>query len=197
VHILQGERPMAADNKTLRKFNLDGIPPAPRSVPQIEVTFDIDANGIVQVSAKDKATGKEQKIRIESSSGLSQDDIEKLVREAEAHRAEDEIKRERVETRNRAESMVLSAEKTLKEHGDKLDGAQKSEIESHLSALKSAVENDASTTEELNSKMEALEKYLHAAAEKMYQNAAPQSEEAQTSTGSDDDVIDAEFEEAN
>lgn len=198
VHILQGERPMAADNKTLRKFNLDGIPPAPRSVPQIEVTFDIDANGIVQVSAKDKATGKEQKIRIESSSGLSQDDIEKLVREAEAHRAEDEIKRERVETRNRAESMVLSAEKTLKEHGDKLDGAQKTEIESHLSALKSAVESDSSTTEELNAKMEALEKYLHAAAEKMYQNAAPQSEEAQSSKGgSDDDVIDAEFEEAN
>lgn len=198
VHILQGERPMAADNKTLRKFNLDGIPPAPRSVPQIEVTFDIDANGIVQVSAKDKATGKEQKIRIESSSGLSQEDIEKLVREAESHRAEDELKRERVETRNQAESMVLSAEKTLKEHGDKLDVSQKGEIETHLSALKSAVESESSTTEELKSKMEALEKYLHAAAEKMYQNAAPQEGGAESSKGgADDDVIDAEFEEAN
>lgn len=197
VHILQGERPMAGDNKTLRKFNLDGIPPAPRSVPQIEVTFDIDANGIVQVSAKDKATGKEQKIRIESSSGLSPEDIEKLVREAESHRAEDEVKRERVETRNRAESMVLSAEKTLKEHGDKLDASQKVEIETHLKALKSAVDNDASTTEELTSKMEALEKYLHAAAEKMYQNAAPQENTESSKGGPDDDVIDAEFEEAN
>lgn len=198
VHVLQGERPMAGDNKTLRKFNLDGIPPAPRGVPQIEVTFDIDANGIVHVSAKDKATGKEQKIRIESSSGLAQDEIDRLVKEAEAHRAEDEKKRERVEVRNRAEAMVLSAEKHVAEHGDKLEGDQKTELEGLISGLKGAVENESSSVEELNEKMEALEKFLHAAAEKMYQQASPEGGAEPESKGSDDDdVIDAEFEEAN
>lgn len=199
VHVLQGERPMAGDNKTLRKFNLDGIPPAPRGVPQIEVTFDIDANGIVHVSAKDKATGKEQKIRIESSSGLAQEEIDRLVKEAESHRAEDEKKRERVEVRNRAEAMVLSAEKHVAEHGDKLEGDQKTELEGLISGLKGAVENESSSVEELNEKMEALEKFLHAAAEKMYQQAAPQDGAEPESKGAsdDDDVIDAEFEEAN
>lgn len=198
VHVLQGERPMAGDNKTLRKFNLDGIPPAPRGVPQIEVTFDIDANGIVHVSAKDKATGKEQKIRIESSSGLAQEEIDRLVKEAEAHRAEDDKKRERVEVRNRAEAMVLSAEKHVAEHGDKLEGDQKTELEGLISGLKGAVENESSSVEELNEKMEALEKFLHAAAEKMYQQASPEGGAEPESKGSDDDdVIDAEFEEAN
>lgn len=198
VHVLQGERPMAGDNKTLRKFNLDGIPPAPRGVPQIEVAFDIDANGIVHVSAKDKATGKEQKIRIESSSGLAQEEIDRLVKEAEAHRAEDEKKRERVEVRNRAEAMVLSAEKHVAEHGDKLEGDQKTELEGLISGLKGAVENESSSVEELNEKMEALEKFLHAAAEKMYQQASPEGGAEPESKGSDDDdVIDAEFEEAN
>lgn len=198
VHVLQGERPMAGDNKTLRKFNLDGIPPAPRGVPQIEVTFDIDANGIVHVSAKDKATGKEQKIRIESSSGLAQEEIDRLVKEAEAHRAEDDKKRERVEVRNRAEAMVLSAEKHVAEHGDKLEGDQKTELDGLISALKGAVENESSSVEELNEKMEALEKFLHAAAEKMYQQASPEGGAEPESKGSDDDdVIDAEFEEAN
>jgi molecular chaperone DnaK len=198
VHVLQGERPMAGDNKTLRKFNLDGIPPAPRGVPQIEVAFDIDANGIVHVSAKDKATGKEQKIRIESSSGLAQEEIDRLVKEAEAHRAEDDKKRERVEVRNRAEAMVLSAEKHVAEHGDKLEGEQKTELEGLISGLKGAVENESSSVEELNEKMEALEKFLHAAAEKMYQQASPEGGAEPESKGSDDDdVIDAEFEEAN
>ncbi|QED25935.1 molecular chaperone DnaK [Microvenator marinus] len=198
VHVLQGERPMAGDNKTLRKFNLDGIPPAPRGVPQIEVAFDIDANGIVHVSAKDKATGKEQKIRIESSSGLAQEEIDRLVKEAEAHRAEDDKKRERVEVRNRAEAMVLSAEKHVAEHGDKLEGEQKTELEGLISGLKGAVENESSSVEELNEKMEALEKVLHAAAEKMYQQASPEGGAEPESKGSDDDdVIDAEFEEAN
>ena len=198
VHVLQDERPMAGDNKTLRKFNLDGIPPAPHDVPQIEVTFDIDANGIVHVSAKDKATGKEQKIRIESSSGLAQDEIDRLVKEAEAHRAEDEKKRERVEVRNRAEAMVLSAEKHVAEHGDKLEGDQKTELEGLISGLKGAVENESSSVEELNEKMEALEKFLHAAAEKMYQQASPEGGAEPESKGADDDdVIDAEFEEAN
>jgi molecular chaperone DnaK len=198
VHVLQGERPMSGDNKTLGKFNLDGIPPAPRGVPQVEVTFDIDANGIVHVSAKDKATNKEQKIRIESSSGLNDAEIERLVREAEAHREEDEKKRESAETRNRAETMILSAEKTVKDLEDKLDPAQRTEIETKVAALRSALEVAETPVADLTAKMEDLEKTLHAMAEKMYQatgGEAPAEETA--STPDDDDVIDAEFEDAN
>jgi molecular chaperone DnaK len=198
VHVLQGERPMSGDNKTLGKFNLDGIPPAPRGVPQVEVTFDIDANGIVHVSAKDKATNKEQKIRIESSSGLNDAEIERLVREAEAHREEDEKKRESAETRNRAETMILSAEKTVKDLEDKLDPAQRTEIETKVAALRSALEVTETPVADLTAKMEDLEKTLHAMAEKMYQatgGEAPAEETA--STPDDDDVIDAEFEDAN
>ncbi len=210
VHVLQGERPMAGDNKTLGKFNLEGIPPAPRGVPQIEVTFDIDANGIVNVSAKDKATGKEQKIRIESSSGLSESDVERLVREAEEHRDEDKQKKEQAEVRNQAEVAVHSARKFLDEQGESLSGEQKSDITAKVDALEKSLEEldyDAMAT-----RMEELEKALHAAAEQMYQAAgggapgaggaeAGGAEGAQTSGGSnddddDDDVIDAEFEEA-
>jgi len=198
VHVLQGERPMSSDNKTLGKFNLDGIPPAPRGVPQVEVTFDIDANGIVHVSAKDKATNKEQKIRIESSSGLNDAEIERLVREAEAHRDEDEKKRESAETRNRAETMILSAEKTVKDLEDKLEPAQRTEIETKVTALRTALGVAETTAEDLTAKMEDLEKTLHAMAEQMYQatgGEAPAEETA--STPDDDDVIDAEFEDAN
>lgn len=198
VHVLQGERPMSGDNKTLGKFNLDGIPPAPRGVPQVEVTFDIDANGIVHVSAKDKATNKEQKIRIESSSGLNDAEIERLVREAEAHREEDEKKRESAETRNRAETMILSAEKTVKDLEDKLDLAQRTEIETKVAALRTALEVADTPVADLTAAMEDLEKTLHAMAEKMYQatgGEAPAEETA--STPDDDDVIDAEFEDAN
>ncbi len=199
VHVLQGERPMSPDNKTLGKFNLDGIPPAPRGVPQVEVTFDIDANGIVHVSAKDKATNKEQKIRIESSSGLNDAEIERLVREAEAHREEDEKKRDSAETRNRAETMILSAEKTVKDLEEKLEPAQRTEIETKISALRTALEGEDTPLADLTAKMEDLEKTLHAMAEKMYQatgGEAPAPEEGQ-STPDDDDVIDAEFEDAN
>ena len=204
VHVLQGERPMASNNKTLGKFNLDGIPAAPRGVPQVEVTFDIDANGIVHVSAKDKATGKEQKIRIESSSGLSDDDIERMVKEAEQNREEDERRKEQIETRNKAESMVHSAQKSLKEMGENLSDEQKSSIESRISALQTALEGD--DIDDITTKMEQLEQELHSVAEKMYEaqsaaGGAPGAEGAgaaggaQPEGGSDDDVIDAEFEE--
>ena len=204
VHVLQGERPMADDNKTLGKFNLDGIPPAPRGVPQIEVTFDIDANGIVHVSAKDKATGKEQKIRIESSSGLSDHEIERLVREAEEHKAEDEAKKSRIEAKNKAETMVHSARKTIEEYGEKLPGDERTSLNEKISALEQAVQND--DFDALEPKMNELEKALHASAEAMYKaasgGAAPGAEATGTEGGTadeggdDDDVIDAEFEEA-
>jgi len=213
VHVLQGERPMANDNKTLGKFNLDGIPPAPRGVPQVEVTFDIDANGIVHVSAKDKATGKEQKVRIESSSGLDEADIERMVKEAEEHAEEDEKKRERIETRNKAEAMVLSAEKTMDEVGEKLPDEKMTELKSKVEAVKEEYEKEDFSVEALNEKMEELEQFLHSAAEEMYQaaggpqaagpgapGAAPGAEGAEGADDSDDDdddVIDAEFEEAN
>ena len=196
VHVLQGERPMATDNNTLGKFNLDGIPPAPRGVPQIEVTFDIDANGIVHVSAKDKATGKEQKIRIEADSGLSEADIERLKEEAEMHKDEDDKKRAVAENRNKAESMIHSSEKTLSEHGEKLGAEEKAEIVAKVDALKSAVENE--DYDDLEEKIEALEKVLHASAEKMYEASAQPGPDAaaEGSDDDDDDVIDAEFEEA-
>ncbi|MFP4598887.1 MAG: molecular chaperone DnaK [Persicimonas sp.] len=214
VHVLQGERPMSGDNKTLGKFNLEGLPPAPRGVPQIEVTFDIDANGIVHVSAKDKATGKEQKIRIESSSGLSEEEVENLVQEAEEHREEDKRKKEQIELRNKAEVSAHSARKFVEEQGENLEADQKAEISSKVDALDKALEEldyDA-----LESHIEELEQLMHKAAEQMYQaaggpggaapgsgpGAAPGAGPAAGDSGSgsddddDDDVIDAEFEEA-
>ena len=139
IRVFQGEREMAADNKLLGQFDLVGIPPAPRGVPQIEVTFDIDANGIVNVSAKDKGTGKEQSIQIKASGGLSEDEIEKMVKEAEAHAEEDKKRRALVEARNQAESLVHLTEKTLAEHDDKLNAADKAAVEKALSDLKSAI----------------------------------------------------------
>ena len=203
VHVLQGERPMAANNKTLGKFNLDGIPPAPRGVPQVEVTFDIDANGIVHVSAKDKASGKEQKIRIESSSGLSEDEIERMVDEAERNKEEDERRKAQIETRNKAESMVHSSEKSLKEMSENLNAEQKSGIESRISALRTSLEGE--DIDDINTKMEQLEQELHGVAEKMYEaqaaaggaapgGAAGASPDAASGGGGEDDVIDAEFE---
>ncbi len=203
VHVLQGERSMASGNKTLGKFNLDGIPPAPRGMPQVEVTFDIDANGIVNVSAKDKATGKEQKVRIESSSGLSDGEVDRMVEEAERFRAEDEKRKEQVEERNKAETMVHSARKTLDEFGDKISDEDRAGVEEKISALEAELGSEEQG--DLSTKVDELEKALHGVAEKMYQSAgaegAPGTEGAPDAEGAeggdDDDVIDAEFEETN
>src|SRR5579862_9413167 len=140
VHVMQGERPMARDNRTLGKFHLTGLPPAPRGVPQIEVTFDIDANGILNVNAKDMATNKEQKIQITSSSGLSKEEVDRMAKEAEAHASEDKNKREEIESRNQLDNMVYNVEKMLKEHGDKISGDDKGNVESALAEAKKALE---------------------------------------------------------
>ncbi len=172
IHVLQGEREMASHNRTLGRFDLVGIPPAPRGVPQIEVTFDIDANGIVHVSAKDLGTGKEQKIRIESSSGLNDSDIDRMVREAEAHAEEDRQEKERAEVRNEADSMVYSAEKTLKDMGDKVADEDRSKIEAAIAELKQAIE--ANDIAQMKERIEALKQASYKIAEEMYKNAAPQ-----------------------
>ena len=198
VHVLQGEREMANDNKTLGRFDLTGIPPAPRGVPQIEVTFDIDANGIVHVSAKDLGTGKEQSIRITASSGLSKEEIEKMVKDAESHAAEDKKKREVIEARNQADGLVYTTEKAVKEHGDKVDEATRKGIEGALDELKKAMEGD--DADAIRQKTEALATASHKLAEVMYQQA--QAGEAGTDGGEapgarKDDVVDAEFEEVD
>ena len=167
--MLQGEREMARDNRTLGKFQLDGIPPAPRGVPQIEVTFDIDANGILNVSAKDKATGKEQTIRIEASSGLSEDEIEKMVKDAEAHAEEDKERREKVETRNRADQAVYESEKRIKEMGDKLDADTRAKLEAATQRTREAVQKEDHA--EIKSALADLNQLWHQASEKLYQGA--------------------------
>ena len=174
IHVLQGEREMAVQNRTLGHFDLVGIPPAPRGVPQIEVAFDIDANGIVHVSAKDLGTGKEQKIRIESSSGLSEDEIDKMVKDAEVHADEDKLTRERAEARNEADTLVYTTEKSLTDYGDKLNDDERAKVESALAEVKSyleAHEADALDTEELKTKTEALRQAAYKLAEEMYKNA--------------------------
>ena len=176
VNVLQGEREFAKDNKQLGLFKLDGIAPAPRGIPQIEVTFDIDANGIVNVSAKDLGTGKEQHITISSSSNMSKEDIDKAVKDAERYAAEDKKRREEVDTKNEAENACYAAEKLLKENGDKLDAADKSDVESKVTALKEAV--NKGDTALMKTGMEELQKALYAASEKLYKNAAPQDGQA-------------------
>ena len=166
IHVLQGERGMASQNRTLGNFDLVGIPPAPRGVPQIEVTFDIDANGIVHVAAKDLGTGKEQHIRIESSSGLSEDEINRMVKEAEANAENDKKEREKVEVRNEADSMIYQTEKTLKEMGDKVNAADRQRIEDAVATLKKAVEGG--DTADIKSKTEALQQAAYKIAEEMY-----------------------------
>ena len=199
VHVLQGERSMARDNRTLGRFNLDGIPPAPRGVPQIEVTFDIDANGIVNVQAKDKGTGKEQKITITASSGLTKEEVERMQRDAESHAAEDKQRREEIETRNRADQAVYAADKFVKESGEKLRPEDRLAIESAINDLKKALEsNDAKA---ISRTLEALMQAQQKAAEHLYQQAGPggpggpSGPSAGGPTGGNghaDDVIDAE-----
>ncbi|PNU18710.1 molecular chaperone DnaK [Geothermobacter hydrogeniphilus] len=197
VHVLQGEREMAADNKTIGRFELTDIPPAPRGVPQIEVTFDIDANGILNVSAKDLGTGKEQSIRITASSGLSEEEIERMVKEAEAHESEDKKKRALIEARNQADGLIYTTEKALSEHGDKVDAGTKTEIETALEALKGVLDGD--DAEVINQKAEALAQASHKLAEIMYQQAQAEGGEAAAAGEAkpDDNVVDAEFEEVD
>ena len=169
IHVLQGEREMAVDNKTIGRFHLDGIPPAPRGVPQVEVTFDIDANGILNVSAKDKATGKEQSIRIEASSGLSDSEVEKMVNDAKKHEDEDKSKREMIDMQNQAEQLVYQTEKNLEEYKDKLDDTEKQSLEDAMAKVKTA--KDGSSADDLKSAMEELNTSWNAVASKMYEEA--------------------------
>ena len=202
IRVLQGERPMAEGNRTLGVFHLVGIPAAPRGVPQIEVTFDIDANGIVNVSAKDMGTGKEQKITITSSSGLSQDEIDNMVNEAEAHAEEDKAKQQQVELKNRADTLIYSTEKTLKEHRDKVDEADAKNIEDAVAALKKAVEAEDSA--DIEQGIEQLTAASHKLAEIMYQQASTEQggqaaggtppPQGDAAGPSEEDVIDAEYE---
>ncbi|WP_424983323.1 molecular chaperone DnaK [Maritalea sp. S77] len=195
IRVSQGEREMAADNKLLGQFDLVGIPPAPRGVPQVEVTFDIDANGIVNVSAKDKGTGKEQQIRIQASGGLSDDEIENMVKDAEANADADKKRRESVEAKNQAEALVHSTENSLSEHGDKLDDETKSAIEDALADLKSALEGD--DAEVIKEKTAALAQSSMKLGEAMYQASQDEENGDQEDAGDDnaDDVVDADFEE--
>ncbi|WP_018702496.1 MULTISPECIES: molecular chaperone DnaK [Sporomusaceae] len=197
IHVLQGEREMASYNKTLGRFQLGDIPPAPRGVPQIEVTFDIDANGIVHVSAKDLGTGKEQKITITASTGVNKDDIERMVKEAEAHAAEDKQRREEVEVRNQADSLVYQAEKTIKEAGDKVDKALAEKVQTAADKLKETLKSG--TLEQIKADTEELTKPLHELAGALYQQQQPQegAAGAQQAGGAgkkqDDNVVDADF----
>ncbi|MFZ9404055.1 MAG: molecular chaperone DnaK [Sediminibacterium sp.] len=201
IHVLQGERPMANQNKSLGMFNLDGIPPAPRGVPQIEVTFDIDANGILNVSAKDKGTGKEQKIRIEAGSGLSKEEIEKMKAEAKANEASDKLEKERVEKLNQADSMIFQTEKQLKEFGDKIPADKKAPIETALASLKEA--HQSQDTAKVDSALEAMNTAWTAASEDIYkaqqagaaEGAATGADAGQNGGASNDTVEDAQFEE--
>ena len=182
IHVLQGEREMAAQNRTLGRFDLVGIPPAPRGVPQIEVTFDIDANGIVHVSAKDLGTGKEQSVRIESSSGLSESEIDRMVKEAEANAEADKKEREKVDARNEGDSMVYATEKTLKELGDKVNAAEKQKIEDAVAALKQALAGD--NVEDIKAKTEALKQASYKIAEEVYKQQAAQGAQGGAAQGS-------------
>jgi len=194
VHVLQGEREMAADNKTLARFDLTGIPSAPRGVPQIEVTFDIDANGIVHVGAKDLGTGKEQSIRITSSSGLSDAEIEKMVKDAEAHASEDKARRELTEARNHLDSLIYNTEKTVKENKEKLSGDTQTRANDALDQARKALESDDRAA--IESAMEELTQASHALAEQLYQAGAAAEEAPQTGgNGANDDVVDADFDE--
>ena len=207
IHVLQGERELASQNRTLGNFNLEGIAPAPRGVPQIEVTFDIDANGIVHVSAKDLGTGKEQKIRIESSSGLSESEIDKMVKDAEAHAEEDKKTRENIEAKNNAEATVYSTEKALADYGDKISAEEKSSIEASVKDLKDAIAANAGA-DELKSKTEKVQQVSMQLGQKVYEAAQQQAnassasqqsagpDTSSSSTGKNDDgSVDADFEE--
>jgi molecular chaperone DnaK len=202
VHVLQGEREMAVGNKTIGRFHLDGIPPAPRGMPQIEVAFDIDANGILNVSAKDKATGKEQSIRIEATSGLTEQDIDKMVKDAEAHASEDKTIREKIDVKNRADQEIYQAEKQLKEFEGKIDADSKGKVEAAIERLKEAVKSE--NTDEMKSASEALTSIWHEISARLYQQQASQQQQGPGGNGGgqpgeadekkDKEAVDADFE---
>ena len=195
IHALQGEREFAKDNKSLGQFNLENISPAPRGVPQIEVAFDIDANGILTVSATDKGTGKQQEIKISGSSGLDEKEIEKMVKDAELHKADDEKRKQTVEARNQADALAHQTEKSLEEMGDKVDAGEKSKIEDALKELKDVLANDSATKEQIDEKVKALTEVSHKLAEAMYKKDEGAKEGAKAADSKqDDDVIDAEVE---
>ncbi|HMP47952.1 MAG TPA: molecular chaperone DnaK [Oligoflexia bacterium] len=206
IHVLQGEREMASDNKTLGRFDLTGIPPAPRGVPQVEVTFDIDANGIVKVSAKDLGTGKEQQIQITSSSGLSEDEIKQMVRDAEANAAADKAKRELAESRNSLDTTIYGTSQLLSDNSSKIDASEKEQIEKAIANARKVLE-EGTTASQLNAERESLEKLTHALSKKMYESAASSNTGSGDTTGggsgnqsasdSGEDVVDADFEEVN
>jgi molecular chaperone DnaK len=198
--VLQGEREMARDNRTLGRFHLEGIPPAPRGIPQIEVTYDIDANGILNVSAKDKGTGKEQKITITHSSGLAKDEVEKMVADASSHEAEDKQRREEIEQRNRAENLAYQMEKLLKENRDKLSAGSAKEIEDAIAEVHKVREKGSAP--EVKAAMDRLERASHKAAEELYKSAAPSPGDGGATGGGaqpqpeekkKENVVDAEF----
>jgi molecular chaperone DnaK len=207
VHVLQGEREMARDNKTLGRFELMGIAPAPRGVPQIEVTFDIDANGIVEVSAKDSSTGKKQSIRITHSSGLSKDEIDRLVKDAELHSEEDKVRKELADARNSADALIYSTQKTLTELGHQVDSGLRAEVEQTIASLKREIEGENSA--EIKRLTEALAQASHQLASSMYQQASPEGHNNDyqaagahnpsdgASSNFDEEVVDAEYEEVN
>jgi molecular chaperone DnaK len=210
INVLQGERPMAADNKSLGRFILDGIPPAPRGVPKIEVTFDIDANGILNVTAKDSATGKEQKITITGSSGLSEDEVQRMVQEAEAHAAEDQKRREAIQVRNDAESFMFQAEKTLSEYGDKIPDDVKADLDTKIHAVKDILENDRENIDRLKPAHEELVAALQKASSSMYEAASAQGAPTDGAAGGfsengaqsgaqaeDETTVEGEFREVN
>jgi molecular chaperone DnaK len=206
IHVLQGERPMAIDNRTIGRFQLTGLPPAPRGIPQIEVAFDIDANGILHVSAKDKATGKEQKIRIEASSGLNDKEIERMVKDGELHAAEDQKKREEAETRNRADQMAYETEKNLQDLGDKLDQDTRARLQSAVDRVKSAIKGNNMI--EIKAAHDELTRIWNEVAQKMYQTQGqqePTGQQSSSGAGSsgggassagpgEDRVVDADYE---
>ncbi|MBR4291344.1 MAG: Hsp70 family protein, partial [Oscillospiraceae bacterium] len=192
VHVLQGEREMAAYNKTLGRFQLGGIAPAPRGVPQIQVTFNIDANGIVNVSAKDLGTGKEANISITASTNLSQEDIDKAVREAEQFAAEDKARKEEVDTHNMADQTIYQTEKTLNELGDKIDASEKASIQSAVDNLKEV--NKGTDIQAIKDATEAVQKAFYAVSEKLYQQANPQGAQGGYQQPGDDGVVDADYE---
>jgi molecular chaperone DnaK len=180
INVLQGERPMAADNKSLGKFILSGIPPAPRGIPQVEVTFDIDANGILNVSAKDKATNTEQKITITDSTGLTDEEIERMRQEAEAHKSEDEKKKKVIELRNRADTLVYSSEKALKDAGDKIDQTVRDEVQQKIDALKQVQNSD--DPEEIETKLNELSETIQKVGTELYKHVDDSPAEAETTS---------------